>query len=161
MGELHGAPQNYRYLIVVHDLCSKWPEVCPTSQIGTEQIVGFLEDLFARWRFSSTIGTDNGPQFSSGQFETFLQAKGIRHVRTAYYHSQFNGGVERFNQVLKQGFRAYLSENVSFPEALRKILMNYRATPHALTRMSPAELMIRRQLRSPLHHGSSTTVRRL
>ena len=29
--------------------------------------------------------------------------------------------------------------------------MNYRATPHALTRMSPAELMIRRQLRLPLH----------
>ena len=29
--------------------------------------------------------------------------------------------------------------------------MNYRATRHALTRMSPAELMIRRQLRLPLH----------
>ena len=27
MGELHGAPQNYRYLVVFHDLCSKWPEV--------------------------------------------------------------------------------------------------------------------------------------
>ena len=91
----------------------------PASQIGTEQVVGFLEDLFARWGLPSTIGTDNGPQFSSGQFETFLQAKGIRHVRTAYYHPQSNGGVERFNQVLKQDFRAYLSENVTFPEALK------------------------------------------
>ena len=126
--------------------------MCPTSQIGTEQVVGFLEDLFARdrWGLPSTIGTDNEPQFSSAQFETFLQDKGIRHVRTAYYHPQSNGGVEMFNQVLKQGFRAYLAENVSFPEALRKILMNYRATPHALTRMSPAELMIRRQLRLPV-----------
>ena len=44
-----------------------------------------------------------------------------------------------------------MSENVSFPEAFRKILMNYRATPHALTKMSPTELMIRRQLRLPLH----------
>ena len=88
------------------------------------------------------------PQFPQAmQFETFLQANGFRHVRTVYYHQKSNGGVERFNQVLKQGFTAYLSENVSFPEALGKILMNYRATPHALTRMSPAELMIRRQLR--------------
>ena len=114
VGELHVAPQNYRYLIVVHDLCSKWPEVCPTSQIGMEQVVGFLEDLFAQWGLPSTIGTNNGPQFSSGQFETFLHAKGIRHVITAYYHPQSNGGVEMFNQVLKQGYRAYLSEKSPF-----------------------------------------------
>ena len=96
MGELHGAPQNYRYLIVCHDLCSKWPEVCPTSQIGTEQVVGFLEDLFAQWELPSTIGTDNGPQFFSGQFETFLSAKGIRNVRTADYHPQGWRGLIRF-----------------------------------------------------------------
>ena len=44
-----------------------------------------------------------------------------------------------------------MSENVSFPEAFRKILMYNRATPHGLTKMSPAELMIRRQLPLPLH----------
>ena len=84
VSELHGAPQNYRYLIVVHDVCSKWPEVCPTSQIGTEQVVGFLVYLFARWGLPSTIGTDNGRSFPQAmQLETSLQAKGIRHVRTA------------------------------------------------------------------------------
>ena len=31
VAELHVAPQNYRYLIVVHDLCSKWPEVSDQS----------------------------------------------------------------------------------------------------------------------------------
>ena len=30
VGELQGALNNYRYLIVVHDLNSKWPEICPT-----------------------------------------------------------------------------------------------------------------------------------
>ena len=59
--------------------------------IGTEQVVGFLEDLFARCRLPSTIRTDNGPQSSSGQFEIFLQVKCIHHVRTDYYHTQSNG----------------------------------------------------------------------
>ena len=42
--------------------------------------------------------TDNGPQFVSDDFERFLKANGIRHIRTASYHPASNGQAERFVQ---------------------------------------------------------------
>ena len=86
---------------MAHDLNSKWPEICPTSHTETSRIIEVLEDLFVRWGLPSTIVTDNGPQFVSGQLESFLEKKGIQHIRTSLYHPQANGGVERFNQVVK------------------------------------------------------------
>ncbi|KAM9309983.1 trypsinogen-like protein 3 [Pholidichthys leucotaenia] len=41
---------------------------------------------------------DNGPQFVSEafeEFEEFLSSRGVEHVKTAFYHLQANGGVER------------------------------------------------------------------
>ncbi len=48
-----------------------------------------------------TLTTDNGPQLVSAEFTSYIQSKGIKHIRTAYYHPQSNGGVERFNQSCK------------------------------------------------------------
>lgn len=150
VGELHGAPHDCRFLIVVHDLCSKWPEVQPTSQATSNRVIAFMRDLFSRWGLPSTVITDNGPQFISHEFGLFLDSLGIKHLKTAYYHPQTNGGVERFNQVLKQGLRSHLIEGQSFSDAIRSILVSYRATPHALTRVSPAKLMTNRTMRLPL-----------
>ena len=98
----------------------------------------------------SVIVTDHGPQFTSFQFEEYLQKKAIQHVRTSSYHPEANGGVERFNQVLKQGFNTHLANDKSIINAVRSILVNYRITPHALTRRSPAELMLGRKIPGPL-----------
>ena len=50
---------------------------------------------------TSSCDHGHGPQFRSHDFATFLSSKGIQHSRTAVYHPQSNGGVERFNQVIK------------------------------------------------------------
>ena len=38
-GELVAAPQNQRFLLVVHDLHSKWPEIATTSSITTTTVI--------------------------------------------------------------------------------------------------------------------------
>ena len=50
----------------------------------------------------------------------------------------------------KHGLVTHLAEGTSVTEALQSILFNYRATNHALTGKSPAELMIGRKMREPL-----------
>ena len=54
------------------------------------------------------------------------------------------------NEVLKRGLKTRLANDISIINAVRSILVNYGMTPHALTRRSPAELMLGRKLRGPL-----------
>ncbi|KAJ8353781.1 hypothetical protein SKAU_G00213480 [Synaphobranchus kaupii] len=123
-GEIHGrgVPHHQRFLVVAYDLHSKWPEVVPAGTVTTRVIIDILEGLFARWGLPLTITTDNGPQFISAEFSDFLRNKGIKHNRTAYFHPQANGGVERFNQSLKNGIRAHLFQGCTFQAALNQTL---------------------------------------
>ena len=109
-------------------------------------VIDFLESLFARWGLPSAVTTDNGPQFISTDFTSFLSSCGVKHIRTAFYNPQANGGVERLNQSLKNGIRAHLAEGLQFPAALRKTLMHYRAAQHSTTGCTPASLMLGRAL---------------
>ena len=110
-GELHGVPHHQRFLLVAYDLHSKWPEVVATGSVMARVVTYFLSSLFARWGSPNSITTDNGPQFVS-----------------AFYHPQANGGVERFNQTLKNGVRAHLADGLPFLAALLCTLLHYRAT---------------------------------
>ncbi|KAJ8375049.1 hypothetical protein SKAU_G00056290 [Synaphobranchus kaupii] len=145
-----GSPHHQRFLVVAYDLHSKWPEVVPAGTVTTRVIIDILEGLFARWGLPLTITTDNGPQFISAEFSDFLRNKGIKHNRTAYFHPQANGGVERFNQSLKNGIRAHLFQGCTFQAALNQTLLHYRATQHATTQASPASLMLGREMDLPL-----------
>ncbi len=102
----------------------------------------------------------------SAEFTSYIQSKGIKHIRTAYYHPQSNGGVERFNQSQKNGLRAHLAQGYSFNEALSQTLLHYSAAQHATTGVSPAKLMLGRELELPLHrlcpptsHGGNPVVK--
>lgn len=149
-GEIHGAPHYQRFLVVVYDLHSKWPELTTTGSVTSQVIVEFLESLFSRWGLPQTITTDNGPQFISAEFTSYLKDRGIRHIRTALYHPQANGGVERFHQSLKNGLRAHQAQGCSFKQAICLTLLHYRATQHSTTEVSPASLMLGRELHLPL-----------
>ncbi|KAJ7991418.1 hypothetical protein DPEC_G00283640 [Dallia pectoralis] len=149
-GELHNVPHHQRFLVVVYDLHSKWPEVAPMGTVTSAAVVNFLDQLFSRWGLPRAITTDNGPQFRSMEFTTFLANKGVTHIRTSVYHPQANGGVERFNQSLKNGLRAHMSEGYSLMAALSQTLLHYRATAHSTTGVSPAALMLKRELVLPL-----------
>lgn len=74
--------------------------------------------------------TDMGLQLISVDFASFMEEKGIKHVRTALYHPQANGGVERFNQTHKNGLRAHLAEGLPLSSALHSTLFHFRAMKH-------------------------------
>ena len=150
LGELHGIQGPTRYVLVLIDLYSKWPEVRAVTNITSHCVNQFLADTFARWGLPEEIISDNGRQFVSREFEEFLRNLNIKHSRTALYHPQANGAVERFNRVLKEGLRVGKYEGKPFESTLRSIIANYRSTVHGTTGMTPAELMIGRKLRMPL-----------
>ena len=140
----------YRYAITVVDLYSKWPEVMFTSKTTTEIIITFLKTLFSREGNCEEIISDNGPQFKSWKFEEYLEAENIRHLKTALYHPQTNGEVERFNGTLKNAIQLAIIEGRDISESITRFLHVYRSTPHAATGVSPAELLHGRKMRTNL-----------
>ncbi len=86
------------------------------------------------WSNSFPDGESHGPlPLTMGRssfplsFSSYLAAKGVAHIRTAFYRPQANGSVERFNQSLKNGIRAHLAQGFPFKAALSQTLLHYRA----------------------------------
>ncbi len=101
--EFRAAPHHQRYLIVAVDQYSKWPEAAACSTVTSLKVIEFLTSLFDRFGLVKEIVTDNGVQFVSDEFQSFLRRHSIRHCRSALYASLSNGTVERFNEVMKDG----------------------------------------------------------
>ncbi|XP_031760407.1 uncharacterized protein K02A2.6-like, partial [Xenopus tropicalis] len=145
---------NQQTFLVVIDSYSKWLEVLPTKTSTSEKTITLLRNLFASYGLPKELVSDNGPQFTSQEFQYFLQQNGIRHKLTPPYHPASNGAAERAVQTFKKAWMKHsvASESARTTGELRlcRFLFNYRNTPHSVTESTPAELFLKRHLRSRL-----------
>ncbi len=142
------APPHEQLAIMLQDLHSKWTEVCLSAHATTADVIKALGIHFDKFGLPAKVTTDNGPQFAGHEFAQYLEARGIEHAKTSFYHPQANGGIERWNRVFKDGLKTGMADGLSFKEAARKAVAVYRTIPHAATGMSPAELMLGRRIRT-------------
>ena len=93
--------------------------------------------LFAAYGLPEQIVSDNGPQFVSDEFATFVKINGIKHIQCAPYHPSSNGAAERFVQTFKKAMKANRDSPLSFSHRLSNFLFTYRFSPHATTNEPP------------------------
>jgi Integrase core domain len=149
----------FMYFLVI-DAYSNWPEIFKMTSTTAPITIDRLEEAFSRQGLCDTIVSDNGPQFTAGEFEKFCTENGIAHIKTAPFHPQSNGQAERLVGVLKTGLKKLEGEG-NTDHILRKFLMCYRYTPsYALGDKSPFELMTGRVMKTkldllqpPANHG--------
>jgi len=137
-----------RFAICLIDYFSKWPEVRLCSNVCSENIIDFLDEIFSREGLPKEIVTDNGVQFVSHEFENYLKSKGIRHLKSAIYNPKSNGSVERFNKNIKTILQIANIERRPLKNILREFLMNDRCTKLGTTNTSPSDLLHKRGMRS-------------
>ena len=99
-------PINGISYFVVIDSFSKWIEVFPMKTTTTDKVIKTLSSLFARFCLPNQLVSDNGPQFTSNEFKTFIKQNGVKHTLTAPYHPASNGAAERAVGILKSAMRA-------------------------------------------------------
>ena len=104
---------------------------------------------FARMGLPDQIVSDSRPQFTSKTFRKFSNANGIKHVTGAPHHSSTNDQAERLVQSFKEGIKADKSGR-TFQHKLHRLLLTYRSAPHATTALSPAQLLLGRNVRTRL-----------
>ena len=87
---------------------------------------------------------------TSNKFAIFLRRNSIKHFKSAPYHPSTNGAVERLVQTLKNSLKKGKKEGHTSQYTLLNFLLFYRATPHSTIGKPPAELMLKRPLRTVL-----------
>lgn len=142
-------PVEGKMLMVVIDAHSKWPEIFVMEITAAEETVSTLRSLFARMGLPDQMVSDNGPQFTSETFRKFTTANGIKHVTGAPYHPSTNGQAERLVQSFKKGVKADKSSR-TLQHKLDRFLLAYRSAPHATTELSPAQLLLGRNVKTRL-----------
>ena len=88
-------PMMGKMLFVVTDVHSKWLEVCVMDSTTNSKTISVIQDMFARYKLPCQLVSDNGPQFTSGEFKHFLLANGVKHITTAPHHPSSNRVTER------------------------------------------------------------------
>lgn len=137
-------------VLVVIDYYSRWPEVAVLHKTTTAHIIHCLNVIFSRHGYPETIKSDNGPQFISNEFDQYLREINVKHRKVTPYWPQANGEVERFNRVLLKVCKTAKAEGKDWKKEIPKFLLQYRSTNHQTTGVSPAELLVGRQLRTKL-----------
>ena len=98
--------EDKKYLLLV-DAYSKWPEVrymCNTTAAKTIEV---LTDIFATHSFPVSLVSDNGPPFTSAEFQRYLSARGIHERLTPPYHPASNGQAESLVRTFKVFLKKY------------------------------------------------------
>ncbi|XP_055543061.1 uncharacterized protein K02A2.6-like [Wyeomyia smithii] len=125
-------------LLVCIDFYSRFIEVVEMDNITTASTIKELPTIFSRYGVPRQLRADNGPQFSSEEFETFCDEYSIHLESTIPYWPQMNGEVERQNRSILKRLR--IAQELG--QDWRKDSSN-----HSTTGKAPAELMFGRQMR--------------
>ena len=90
----------YNSILVIEDRFSKFAEMCPLRDQGTDQVCRELRKWIGRYGVSLKLHSDNGPRFISTEFQNFLDRYGTEHSYSTAYRPQANGSVERLNRTM-------------------------------------------------------------
>ena len=89
------------------------------------------------------IFTDGGPEYKGREFNQVLARFGIRHDYSVPFLPHSNGGVERFNQTLKQRLMLTSAKRkVDWDQVLHVVVAQYNRTIHDDTGIPPVSFFV-------------------
>lgn len=92
---------NSKTFLVLVDYYSGFIEVDQIRDTKSEFIIRICKSHFARYGIPDTLITDNGPQFDSETFKSFVQQYGFQHCTSSPHYPQSNGRAEKAVQTIK------------------------------------------------------------
>jgi transposase InsO family protein len=94
--------------LVIVDKFSKWIEAVPMTNQEATTAVKFFELITCRYGVPNSIITDNGTNFTSGEFQEFTKKLGIQVKYASVAHPKSNGQVEKANGLVCAGLKKRL-----------------------------------------------------
>ncbi|XP_059621313.1 uncharacterized protein K02A2.6-like [Phlebotomus argentipes] len=147
----YAGPVQGKYLLILVDAYSKWPEVKVCGNMSTDTTIKKLREIFSTHGLPKVLVSDQGRQFMSQEFEVFCKMNGIIHKTGSPYHPATNGQAERFVRTFKEKLEILKDvESQDLERKLCNLLVIYRSTPHAATGVTPSCRLMNREIRTRL-----------
>ena len=127
------------YLLLV-DYFSRYSEVVRLQSLTADTVIKAAKSVFSSHGIPEELRTDNSPQFDADSFKEFASTYQFKHTTSSPYYPQGNAFAKRtvktVKSLMKKSDDTYLA------------LLTYRPTPFPWCKLSSAQLLMGRQLRS-------------
>lgn len=147
-------PIRGKMILIIVDTYSKWPEAFLMNSTDSETTVNRFRECFSRYGIPRTVETDNGSQYTSEEFCTFLSKNGVRFVTSPPNHPATNGFAENSVKSLKNGLRKALldpkNQGLPLETLLYRYLFSYRNSVHSTTGMTPSSMVFKNKIKTRL-----------
>lgn len=140
----HLAVDGINYLLTVIDLFSKYAWIEPIKDKEAKTVTEAMRKIIKRIDHSvKSIRVDNGSEFISEDFQKLLKKNNIKCVFSSAGKPWANGQIERFNGIIKQKIKMYVTQTDSnWLPILQKLVDNYNHIKSRVTKHTPAQLMV-------------------
>ena len=137
-------PEGFRYILVIADYFSKWTEAFPMKNKCADTVADILvENIILRFGMPLVIHSDQGREFENGLMKSLCALLGCTKTRTAPYHPESDGMIERFNRACLMMLSMFVSDRRdNWHELLPFVMHAYRTSVHESTGYSPFRLMM-------------------
>lgn len=132
------------YLILI-DYFSKWLEIIKLNTKTSSEVIKKLKNVFSRNGIPAIVITDNMP-FNSFELKCFAEEWKFQICTSSPHHPKSNGMAEKGVHIAKNMLKKAWEER----KDIQLYLLNYRNTPLAGLNVSPAQLLMNRNLRTKL-----------
>lgn len=152
MGPLPTTNRGNRYILVLIDYFTKWPEAFALPDQTAETVAdALISNVFSRFGVPLELHSDQGRNFESEVFQHVMRRLKIEKTRTTPRHPQSDGMVERFNRTIADYLSKYIADDQKDWDCyLPLLLLAYRSAVHDTTGQTPAKLLLGRELRLPV-----------
>ena len=151
IGPLEHSAQGYRFVLVLIDYATRYPEAIPLRNISARSVAQALFHIISWVGISKEILTDQGTNFMSRTIKELYGLLKVKAIRTSVYHPATDGLCERFNRTLKSMIRKFVLEDArNWHQWLDPLLFAVREVPQASTGFSPFDLLYGRRPRGVL-----------
>ena len=140
--DLFGPMPSKKHVVVVQDLSSRFPEARLVSSSSAEKVLPAIADIYDTHGNPEVQLSDNGPPFNSSAMKNFADRRGIRLENIPPHHPSSNP-VETFMKPLGKAMKIANHTGTNEARTLKKLLDNYRDTPHSSTGVPPSAMMYR------------------
>src|SRR6266496_974658 len=131
VGPLERTKEGNKYILVVTDYLTKWPEAKAMKEATAKNVVEFIyKEIICRHGCPRVILSDRGTHFRNEIVDGLCEKFKIKHKLSSPYHPQTNGLVERFNHTLCETLAKISEEENQWDEHIEPALFVYRMIKH-------------------------------
>lgn len=127
LGPLTPSAKGHRYILLVVDSFSKFPEAFPLKTQESKEIADVLfSEIFTRYGAPRVIVSDRGQNFLSKLVTAVCEIFQVTRHFNSSYHPQTNSTCERMNSTIAQCLRTYINpEQTNWHKLLPGVMMFY------------------------------------